>query len=417
MAKVQKYRVIILFFNRLGVTLPQKYARIMQKAIILILALVFLPPASAQMHRYNTGFSVEEKNFADTIPVEFDDDQVYVPVKISGRTYRFCLDTGSSQGMLYEGSRVPVVQELGSVVSTDANGVKDTVGVAQLADFTLGGLHISGYVASVVKKPAGRTAYDGIIGFDLFNKGIAAKIDPKHGRLILSDRKGFLDGEPGQELKYKLARFVPYIYISPFMRHTDLACFDTGARQLYQMNREHFLDHQYKSKQVSAQVEGHATGYFTASTNSVEKPGEVYFLNLDRLKWNEFAFRNVRCLTTQGDSRVGSQIFNYGSVVILPRKKVLRFQSYNAADSVNVSNKQFGVAFINRDGHPTVGLIWHKSEAYKKGMRQGDVVLSIDGKRVESYDDFAAMRTDEGQTRTLVLRDRRGFNKEITITR
>lgn len=389
----------------------------MKKTILLATALALLTPLRAQMHRYDTGFGVAEQNFADTIPLEFDDDQLYVPVVISGRTYRFCLDTGSSQGMVYEGTRVPVVRHLGSVISTDANGVKDTVGVVQLADFTLGHLHISGYVASVAHKPSAHVAYDGIIGFDLFNKGIAAKIDPAHGRLVLSDRKGFLDGEPGQELKYKLARFVPYIYVSPFMRHTDLACFDTGARQLYQMNRDHFLDHQYKSKQVSAQVEGHATGYFTASTNSVEKPGEVYFLNLDRLKWNEFSFRNVRCLTTQGDSRVGAQIFNYGSVVVLPRKKRIRFQSRNGADSVNVSNKQFGVAFINRNGQPAVGLIWHKSEAYKKGMRQGDVVLSVDGRRVSTYDEFTAMKIREGQSCKLILRDARGFNKEITVTR
>lgn len=50
-------------------------------------------------------------------------------------------------------------------------------------------------------------------------------------------------------------------------------------------------------------------------------------------------------------------------------------------------------------------------------MRQGDVVLSVDGRRVSTYDEFTAMKIREGQSCKLILRDARGFNKEITVTR
>lgn len=392
---------------------------IMMKKInaILISALLSLPVPAQIMHRYNTNFTINLKNFADTIPIEFDNDQIYIPVLIKGKTCRFNLDTGSSQGMIYSHSEVPVVQELGNVISHDANNVTDTIKVVQLAPLMMGRLNIDGYVASVVDKPVGKVDYDGIIGFDLFNKGIAAKIDPKSKVMILSDIKDYFKAETGQTLKYRLKWFVPYINISPFMRHVDETFFDTGAKLLYQMNKASFLEHRYKSKQVNAQVEGQASGNFSVGTNSTEMQDIVYFLHLDRLKWNEFSFKNVHTITTQGASRLGAQLFNYGSVVINPKKKQITFIPYNGIDSVNVSNKQFGIAFIDKDDQPAIGLIWHKSEAYKAGMRQGDIVLKVNDEVINSYDEFVDYKFIEGTKYKFILRDARGFNKEINIIR
>lgn len=395
----------------------ERYKKMSIKSMIVAIGLLAGLPAQAQMHRYDTSFTVSQHHFVDTIPLELDDDQLYVPIRIGEKTYRFNLDTGSSQGMLYYGTRVPVVKELGHVVSYDANGVADTTLVVQLPEMQLGRLTIAGYVAAVKSRKVYRNNFDGIIGFDLFNKGIAGKIDPKRKCLILTDIKGYFDNEPGHTLKYKLVRFVPYVLVSPFMRHTDLALFDTGARQLYQMNREHFFDHRYKSKQVNAQVEGEACGNFAIGTNSTEKQDIVYFLNLDRLKWDDFSFARVRAITTQGDSRIGAQLFNYGSVVVNPWKKQLTFSPNNGADSVSVSNRQFGVAFIDKDDQAAIGLIWHKSDAYKNGMRQGDIVLKINDEPIDSYRKFTAYRFADGHTYKFVLRDRRGFDKEVSVTR
>ena len=177
------------------------------KSMIVAIGLLAGLPAQAQMHRYDTNFTVSQHHFVDTIPLELDDDQLYVPIRIGEKTYRFNLDTGSSQGMLYYGTRVPVVKELGHVVSYDANGVADTTLVVQLPEMQLGRLTIAGYVAAVKSRKVYRNNFDGIIGFDLFNKGIAGKIDPKRKCLILTDIKGYFDNEPGHTLKYKLARF------------------------------------------------------------------------------------------------------------------------------------------------------------------------------------------------------------------
>jgi hypothetical protein len=201
------------------------------------------------------------------------------------------------------------------------------------------------------------------------------------------------------------------------MRHVDEVLFDTGARQLYVMNKQSFLEHSYQSKQVNEQVEGCAYGNFTQGTNSEEKQDEVFFLNLNRLKFDTFSFRNIHTITTQGASRIGAQIFHYGSMVINPHKKLLLFQPYQNSDSVNVNNKQFGIAFINQDNQPAIGLIWQKTEAYKKGMRQGDILLRINGEVITSYQQFIDYKFVDGQTYKFTLHDQKGFNKEVSVTR
>ena len=386
--------------------------------IILFLSSIISGAFAQSMHHYQTNFTLSQKNFVDTIPIEYQDDQIYIPVLIHGQSHRFNLDTGSSQGMLYENSQIPIIQDLGSVISHDANNISDTIKAVQIAPFMMGKLNISGYVASVVKpSPFTTNDYDGIIGFDLFNKGISAKIDVKDKILIVSDIKGYFDHEPGFVLEYKLKWFVPYVLVSPFIRHVDQALFDSGAKQLYQINHTSFLQHAYKSKQVNTQVEGRATGNFTVGTNSVEKPAEVVFRNLNRLKWADYSFKNVHTITTQGNSRIGAQIFNYGNIIINPKRKTITFQPYNHTDSVNVSNKQFGVAFIDVEDRPQVALIWNKSDAYKAGMRQGDRIISIDGKELTGYQDFLSCKFQNGKEYQLVLLDARGFKKEIVIRR
>ena len=109
---------------------------------------------------------------------------------------------------------------LGNVVSQDAAGRSDTVGVVQLPQFTIGKLTVTGYVASVFHSTLTRS-YDAILGFDLFNKGLCCKIDTRHKRMILTDRRDFFDGEKGYALHYTLKWWVPYVMVSPFKRHYD----------------------------------------------------------------------------------------------------------------------------------------------------------------------------------------------------
>lgn len=389
----------------------------MKRIAYILFFVVISTSINAQMHGYSLNFGLSKRDFCDTIPIVFEDNQVYIPVMMNGTKHLFNLDTGSSQGMINAGAHIGYWRELGNVVSRDANNRMDTVKVIALPDFSIGSLTVTDYVASVIESGGLGRKYDAIIGFDLFNKGLCGKIDVAKRVMILTDRRHLFDNEEGYGIKYKLKWFVPHLLVSPFIRHDDEVLFDLGARQLYTMNKQSFDKHAYKSKNVNSQVEGIATGSLSIGVHGAESEDEVAFLNLDRLQWDDFAFNRVRAVTTSGSSRIGGQILNYGAIIINPFKRQIIFQPYSGKDSVSVDNKQFDMAFVPVNGRPTVGLIFDKSEAYLKGVRQGDVILRINGRLINTFNDFVYYPFVERQVYNFTFEDKQGVIKNVRISR
>ena len=374
----------------------------MKRTIILLVGLLLCLNTQAQMHSYDTSFTFSQTNFVDTIPIEVIDDQIYIMGTADGRPCRFNLDTGSSQGSVYMGSSIQGLRPLGNVVSRDAAGNLDTVSVVELPSLTIGKLTLQHYVASVFRPQTTRHTYDAILGFDLLNKGLCCKIDARHGRMILTDRRDYFDHEPGVGLHYRLKWFVPYVLVSPFKRHTDEVLFDTGSRQLFTMNKESFDVHAYKSKNVESQVEERVNGSFTIGQLGAERSSEVVFMKLDRLKWDTFSFKDVRAMTTQGASRIGASILRYGTVT----------------DSVEVNNKTYTVAYVpGKDGRAMVGLLMKDSPEYRAGLRQGDTIVAIDGKAIATFADFRRYPFVKEQIYRLTVRGMNGMERQVSFTR
>lgn len=390
----------------------------MKKALFLLAALLLCVDATAQMHGYDTNFTYSLRNFVDTIPITVVDDQVYVDGTMDGRPCRFNLDTGSSQGSVYAGDSMSGARPLGHVVSRDAAGNLDTVAVVEMPRLTIGNLSVQHYVASVFKGEKDRRPYDAILGFDILNKGLCCKIDARQGYMVLTDRRDFFDGEPGVGLRYKLKWFVPYVLVSPFKRHTDEVLFDTGSRQLFTMNKSSFDEHAYKSHNVESQVEERVKGSFTIGQLGAERMSEVVFMKLDRLKWDTFAFKDVRAMTTQGASRIGASILHYGTVTINGFRRKISFQPYEGGDSVEVNNKTYSIAYVpDPKGRPMVGLLLKNSQEYRAGLRQGDTLMAIDGQSVASFADFQRYPFVIGHTYQLTVRGQDGRLRQVSFTR
>ena len=418
---------------------------LLRAGVWLLLSLSWCSLHAQQLQRYNPHFHLSAKNFCDTIPIIIEDDLILLPVTIGDKQFRFLLDTGSSQGMVYANTDVYPLVTLGNIISRDANNHQDTVQVVQLPPFTLNAtpITISGYVASLMPRDAVSSKYDAVIGFDLFNRGLCAKIDRLQSVLILSDnKKAFRNEEKlGHTLRYKLKWFVPYLYVSPFVRHTDEALFDTGSTALYTMSRQSFDEHVAAdlanlSKQLGAdierQVEGRAEGHLSIGGFGIEEKDEVVFLHLDRLKWADFSFTDLHAITTQGASKIGSQILSYGSILINPFRKRITFRpnpstavplptgegqggaSDGAPSSVQVANRQLGVAFVPQQGRAAVGLIWDQSQPYQAGMRQGDIILQIDQRLILTFADFLRFRFVKGEPHTFRLLTAEGTEKTVT---
>lgn len=389
----------------------------MKRMIWMLWGLIMAMTACGQTYKYKVNFNVSESDFCDTIPIVVEEGRLILIVEMEGRQRRLLLDTGAGQGVVYRDGSIRGERELGNVVVADGNNRRDTVQVVTMPSFRMGRLVISDYVATLMPRPIGNRRIDGIVGFDLFNKGLSAKIDLQSKTLILTDRRKLFDNESGYEVRYKVYWFVPYVMVSPFIRHTDQVLFDTGSTSLLTMNKESFDRHVYKSQQVAAQVEARTEGSHSIGLLGAEQHDEIVLLHMDRLDWGGFAFTDLRAITTQGASRIGTQLLQYGSVVINPWKKRIKFQPFNGTDTVSVGNRVPNVSFVPIGGRPAVGLIWPTCDAYRLGMRQGDVILSIDDKPMRTFEDFVLFHFVKGQQHRYRLRDREGNIKEIAIER
>ena len=386
-----------------------------------VLALTFLllgAAAGAQQYYYKLNFDLSAKDFADTLAIDVKQGRVYVPVTIGNRAYRFMLDTGASMSGIYSDVHIDGTRTQGHITSHDANGLTYATPVVSLPPVRLGRLTLTNYHANVVSRPPTARGADGILGFDIFNKGIVGKIDTRHRRLILTDRKKLFDDEPGYEARYRLHNHVPCVTLSPFDGYEEPVRFDTGDRSFYALSRLSYDAALNGSPaEVQRQVEGRTHGSQRMSHYGAETSDVVTALCLDALRWGGHTFSSVRTLTTQGRSTIGARLLDYGTVIIHPKRRQLVFQPYDGSTLTVVDNRLPDIYYVPLHGMASVGLVWEDSEPYRQGFRQGDIILQINDTPIRSFRQFTAFPFIKGMTYTLTLRDKEGRDKQVRLTR
>lgn len=386
--------------------------------MLCFLGLMLSCSSQAQLARYRYDFTLNRSNFVDTIAIEWERGQVLLPVEIGGRSYRFLFDTGAAQAVVYADSPVEGCRPAGLIRSQDATGAIDTVQLVTLPPVSLGHLTLTGCQATILRRPVAGRNIDGIIGFDLINRGLSAKIDVNHRLLILTDCKDFFRNEQTFSTRYKLKYHVPYIKVCPAGRFKEFTLFDTGSRSLYGISRQSFDACRAKiGAEADSLIEGRSQGRHAIGHFGSERLSEVFFLHLQRLSAFDHAFCDVHTVTTQGESHLGAGLLNYGAVIFLPHKKRICFQPYNQQVKTIVSNRQQDIAFVPEGAMPSVGLIWEQGEPYRLGFRQGDIITKIDDTPILSFTQFVTYPFIIGREYLFTVKDPRGFSRQIRWTR
>lgn len=384
----------------------------------LFLLLLTVTDASAQQARYSSKVKLSASYFTDTINIEWERNQVFVPVEMNGKRYRFLLDTGAAQAVVYADTPIEGCTPAGWIRSHDAIGASDTVSMVILPALTLGSITMNGCQATIQQRPVRGRNIDGILGFNIINSGLTAKIDTRNRQLILTDNKKFYKQEEGREMRYRLKFHVPYFNINPFGRYQESTLFDTGSRQLYVMNRQSFdACAEEAGTLIDSQVEGRSIGRHAIGHFGVEPLSEVIFLHLSDLRICGCIFNDLHTLTTLGESHIGARLLEYGAVVFNPRKKRIRFQPYDQQNQITIGNKPLDIAFVAENGMPCVGLVWEQSEAFKAGFRQGDIITKIDDSIVSDFSQFVTWPFIIGREYRFTVKASSGLTREIRWTR
>ena len=375
----------------------------MRRWLLLMILVLTTADSFGQVKRYDTDFFVSQRDFLFAVPLEVERGQLYITLDFNGRLCRFKLDTGASQGILYDDVMLPGVRTLGTIESEDAAGRVRQMQTVQLPPFRLGPLTVSNYKVQRMRRSIVRRGEDGIIGFALFNKGIAARIDVRENQLTLTDRRDHYAYTPGEALKYHLRKHVPYIKISPFAGIEDEVLFDTGSPLPYAVNASKFAQMRRQHPEIEQQIEGstygsHAMGHFGS-----ERSGQIVLLGLQRLMWGDFAFRDIHCTTVNGGSHFGAPLLEYGALVINPFRRQLVFQPYDGITSVTVANRLHDIVIVERNGRAMIGMVMQDGKAWQAGFRSNSVIEQVNGQSL-TFQQFLHYRWVRNQEYQFTLR-------------
>lgn len=361
-----------------------------------------------------------EKNFADTINIEFFMDWPIVPATVNGIPMRFVFDTGASYTIIDPKVMPEGGRTMESGIINDSNDIDGEMKFTELCGFTLGKLNFPCHRALLFSfdgNPMFRCArIDGFIGGNIL-QSMSFKIDKQKKQLIVTDRKKWFQIDKKKENDIKIEGVNrPYINIFVGEVKEENVLLDTGSNGFYSLADGAFkqlrtIDPSVWKGEVIETVQGAArfSAFGFAQTDS------IYLLKLPEWSINGFLFKNMATATAHsGHSIVGSKLLDYGQIVLdYPRKK-FAFLPYDNAESITLDDEEAEEKFsigVDENGHIILGLLYENSELYRQGARQGDRLIELNGQKLN--DDLCLFISigEEEEIKEIKVLDKEGNEK------
>ena len=401
----------------------------MKKRILYIfLLVVFTTLSSAAQDKAFRAISFSQHNFVDTVKIKIWDGAIIIPVEINGDTKNLLFDTGAAWGF-WIGEKEDWMTPTGDIITIqDAKKVSKKKVLMKMPPIKMGNITIENYPLVVDN---GMSDYvcdkiDGALGYDLVVRGLSFKFDTKDSLMIVTDRKGFFSKEEkGQPtLRYKkYHKWRPQVWVN-FPFHRIKILFDTGAiggefdlpEHIMSIWANNYPELGQKMDEFTVlrdtTVFGDA-GFFGRPNDTV--PYRIF--HCPEVEMGGITFTDVWVSTDKRTGKVGSAILKKNSLIIdgHKRKLVLLPHDGNKVQYYGNEDKR-GIKFILADKNDTLGVlkavVRKNGDAYQKGIRTGDYLISVNGVEITDYCTYFHLRERE-EFKHCVFRSPEGEIKEM----
>ena len=358
-------------------------------------------------------YDIVDKNFVDTIPIEFTQNTIYLTVYINDNPHRFILDTGSDGCGLHSNSIAGRYKVIGQTNVADVNNTKGKLDVVSIPSIFLDGLEMRDCPAIVLsEQPYSHLGIEGCIGNNIL-KNKMCKIDVRHKRMILTDDIHYFDADIGYSIPFKTyLGYCPYFTIYPADGLEETAYFDTGNTSFYAMTNRTYRFMRDKGFKIDIIDSGY--GKTTLGALGNENDNLSLRLRLKDFKLGELSIKNVETeLFQDANSSIGSDLLNYGTLIMDYINHRLVFTPYS--EPVVVETDHYPFSLVTENGVVKIGRVWQNSSLYKQGLRSGFIVKKVNGLSAESASFIISLiRSAKGPT-TIECRNLNGLPFQFTI--
>ena len=372
-----------------------------------------------------------QHDFVDTVQIKIWDGAIIIPVEINGETKNLMFDTGANWGFWIGDEEEWMTPSAETLSLTDSQNAKKKKAIYRMPPIKMGNTTIENYPLIADN---GMQAYvcdriDGAFGFDLVTCGLSFKFDTKDSLMIVTDRKGFFKKEEKRQPKLKYMPYNSYYKTCPlvwvdFPWGSYKMLFDSGWIGGWIDMPEKTLNRWSKDdRKMQKEIDEYTVQIDTTVSTEVGFFGQSLDTMLTRrlhfpeIKMGDLALHDLWISTNSLSVKTGSALLEHASLIIDGPKKCFYFLPHDGKHEVVVGNEdKKGLTHVLADTGDTLGvmkaIVRKDGEAYQKGIRSGDYLVSVNGIPITDYCTYLNLKFDTDE-RHYVYRSAQGEIKEI----
>ena len=354
----------------------------------------------AQSITFNEG-SIKQKKYLQKISYQNQDGMLIVPVTINGKMYNFIFDTGaplSISDKLFKELNLEIITQKGVI---DASGKREEMRVILLPELHLQGITFINTPGFVNHEETSDSVnlfdcfeIDGTIGSNMLRNS-AVQIDEQSKQIIITNNVKKLSIKKTYyqniEVDNQSSPFIRIVLQKGEQKVVDRVLFDTGdVGSIYTMWASFYNWLDSLGNFVSKIAE--SEGSFAWSMHGIDEKQQYLLLNIPELNLNNTIFNDVVVTTTNGGSRVGSKLLQYGKVTLDYKNKRFYFKPFENTNTNELSERPRAILPTWQNDKLVVGLIWDK--ALEHQINLGDEILNINGMDLQAMSFCDLMRLD-----------------------
>jgi hypothetical protein len=364
------------------------------KKIILVLFLFVATLNAQNKYILNVG-KIKEKKYHTTFDFENVKGKIIIDVTLDNKVRKFFLDTGAPTSISNKLNEELQYKVIDTLPIHDANGKKAPLQVIKIPQFSINGLTFVDTHALSISDMSFFDCFnvEGIIGSNSLRNSVV-DFDFKQKKItISSDFKLFEYGKiKGDKLFFKDFQSTPILNIKMELGHLNYneeLIFDSGDDSFYKISTNNLnqLITLISEKKIPKELQNinqtdllgiiaSSTGSFAISLFGNEAENKQYKFKIQDFVFGGTRFNNIIATTSYGsNSRIGSEILNYGRLTLDYKRKKYYFQENENQNTVDVKHNFYGIYPTFVDNKFVVGVVW--DEQIKGKVKVGEEIIKI----------------------------------------